>query len=657
MAPTVSVIIPVRNAADTLGRALSSIAAQTYRDFEVIIVDDASTEPLDGRVATVQGLRVSIVRLDQHSGAAAARNAGVLKARGKYLAFLDADDEWLPEKLQQQISFLAGRPRAADGCCTSHYMVPADGSDPTLNRPHRRSGLIEPRTLLFGCNLSPGSTLMVARRCFKKVGLFDESLNRLEDWDWLLRFVLAYELAVIDLPLACIYISDPPRIDHVLAAIDRLRAKFIGEGFLVDRWDRRRFKSALLLETAAAYHRYHHTGHAIFYAARAFLDYPFRNYAFFARLAHHLLRRRKKPATIEGKVLHLITGLHTGGAERTLATAVLARPDKAVPPTIAALTPGGAYAAELKAAGLLVLDLGMGRGLPNPFAVFRLASIIRHERPEVIQSWMYHADLMALLALMVSGRRRSTRLYWGIRCSDMDLSRYGIRLRLIIRLCAWLSRRPDGVVANSEAGREVHKRLGYRPKRFEVVDNGIEPARFTPLRGTRAEVRRALGIPASASVIATVARVDPMKDYDGFLAALGMLPGVQALAIGAGTEALPETAGLHRLGWRDDVPRLLACADILVSSSAFGEGFSNAIAEGMAAGLPVVATDVGDARRIVDSAGTIVPPGDHEALAGAIRALIGNRAERRRLGAAGRRRVIEAFSVERMVAAFERIHR
>ena len=657
LAPTVSVIIPVRNAGATLGRALDSIAAQTYRDFEVIIVDDASSEPLDAKVASARGLRVGIIRLDRHSGAAAARNAGVRAARGKYLAFLDADDEWLPEKLQKQVSFLAGRPRVAEACCASHYMVPVDGSDPTLNRPHHQSGLIEPRSLLFGCNLSPGSTLMVERSCFKKIGPFDESLRRLEDWDWLLRFVLDFELAVIDLPLARIHVSAPPPIDHVLSAIDRLRAKFIGEGLLENSWDRRRFKSALMLKTSAAYHRYRDTGRAIYYAARAFIDYPFRNFAFFAHLAYHLMRRRKKLPPIEGKVLHVITGLHTGGAERTLATLVLARPGKAVPPTIAALTPGGVYAAELEAAGLRVLDLGMRRGFPNPFTVFKLARIIRHERPQVIQSWMYHADLMALLALMLSGRRKSTRLFWGIRCSDMDLSRYGIRLRLVIGLCAWLSRRPDGIIANSEAGREVHKRLGYRSKRFEVVDNGIDAARFALPGGIRAEVRRELGIPARAMVIATIARVDPMKDYETLIAALGSLPGVHALAIGEGTEALPETAGLHRLGRRDDVPRLLAAADVLVSSSAFGEGFSNVIAEGMAAGLPVVASDVGDARRIVAGAGTIVPPGDHETLAGAIRALIGDAKERRRLGAAGRRRIAEAFSIERMVAAFERIYR
>ncbi|HCA26945.1 MAG TPA: group 1 glycosyl transferase [Betaproteobacteria bacterium] len=357
-----------------------------------------------------------------------------------------------------------------------------------------------------------------------------------------------------------------------------------------------------------------------------------------------------------GKVLHVITGLHTGGAERALTTVALAGLQTGNPQTITALTPGGANAVKLEAAGLRVLNLGMRRGFPNPLPIISLARIIRRERPEVIQSWMYHADLVTLLALMISGRRRSTRLFWGIRCSDMDFSRYGLRLRLVVRACAWLSRWPDGVISNSEAGREVHKRLGYRPKRFEVVDNGIDPARFALPRGARAEVRRTLGIPARATVIVMVARVDPMKDYDLFLAALRQLPGVQALAIGAGTEALPEVAGLHRLGRRDDVPNLLAAADILVSSSAFGEGFSNAIAEGMAAGLPIVATDVGDARRIVGGAGKIIPPGDCEALAGAIRALTASRPELRRLGAAGRQRVAEMFSVKRTVAAFERIY-
>src|SRR5262249_35104087 len=161
----------------------------------------------------------------------------------------------------------------------------------------------------------------------------------------------------------------------------------------------------------------------------------------------------------------------------------------------------------------------------------------------------------------------------------------------------------------SAAGMESHRALGYRPARSEIVPNGIEVERYKPDAAARANVRRELGIADNAMVLAHVARVDPMKDHAGFLRAMAQLPDVQALLVAAGTEELAATPSVHRLGRRADVPRLLAAADIVVSSSAFGEGFSNAIAEGMACGLPPVATDVGDARIIIGSTGLVVPAG------------------------------------------------
>ena len=141
-----------------------------------------------------------------------------------------------------------------------------------------------------------------------------------------------------------------------------------------------------------------------------------------------------------------------------------------------------------------------------------------------------------------------------------------------------------------------------------MIANGIDVDRFKPDAAACAAVRSELGLAAEAIVLAHVARVDPMKDHHSFLAAMAELPELRALLIGAGTDILPEAHNVIRLGRRNDVARLLAGADIIVSSSAFGEGFSNAIAEGMACGLPAVATAVGDVGAIVADTGIIVPP-------------------------------------------------
>ena len=366
-----------------------------------------------------------------------------------------------------------------------------------------------------------------------------------------------------------------------------------------------------------------------------------------------------RPTVADGpvRVMHVITSLHTGGAETQLANLLCHDTRAPGDAFVVSLLPGGMLAERLRAAGIRVVDLAMVRGRPSLRGLVRLVWLIRRHRPAIIQSWLYHADFMALTALRLSGRRRATRLVWGIRCSDMDGARYGRGLRWVIRACARRSGRPDAVCANSDAGRMVHLGLGYNTERFVVIPNGIDTARFHPDEQAHAAIRRVLGIDAGRALIAHVARVDPMKDHASFLAAMGRLPEVEALLVGAGTELLPTRPGIHHLGRRSDVSRLLAACDLFVSSSAFGEGFSNAIAEAMACGLPVVATDVGDARMMVGETGLVVPPGDVEAMVKAICVLLSETpSERAARGRAARDRIVSEFSISRCQAAYDDLY-
>lgn len=362
------------------------------------------------------------------------------------------------------------------------------------------------------------------------------------------------------------------------------------------------------------------------------------------------------PSDARGPVMHVITGLDVGGAETMLAALAIAEAEAGDPPLVVSLTEGGDVAARLTAAGVPVFDLGMTKGRPGLGGVFRLAGLIRQHRPAILQSWMYHANLVATAGLTLSGRRGAVRHYWGIRCSDTNFGDYGRVFRLIVRAGAWLSRWPDAVACNSEAGIAVHEALGYRPRRFVLVDNGIDTARFKPDADARAAVRQEFGLSPEARIIATAARLDPMKDYTSLLAALDRLPDVTAIVMGDGTKDLPERPNLLRLGRCDRVPQIFAAADAVVSPSAYGEGFSNAIAEGMACGLPAVATDVGDARRIVGEAGRIVKPRDPAALAAAIEAVLDPLAHAE-TGCAARARIESEFSLRRSVLRFRALHR
>jgi glycosyltransferase involved in cell wall biosynthesis len=227
----------------------------------------------------------------------------------------------------------------------------------------------------------------------------------------------------------------------------------------------------------------------------------------------------------------------------------------------------------------------------------------------------------------------------------------------VIRWNALLSPHADIVIANSQSGIDFHRDRGFRPRRFEMIANGIDPEKFRPDAQARSQFRAELGISDDAIVALHVARVDAMKDHSNFLAAMGQLPSVIGLMVGAGTQDLTLPPNVRALGMRRDTSKLYPAGDIIASTSAFGEGFSNAIAEGMSAGLLPVVTDVGDAGRIVGNCGWVVPPRDPQAFAAALAEVAKlSAASRRRRGIAARTRVLDNFTLAQCVEKYRRLY-
>lgn len=354
------------------------------------------------------------------------------------------------------------------------------------------------------------------------------------------------------------------------------------------------------------------------------------------------------------EAMHVVSGLGVGGAESMLASLVIAKQASGVQQHVVALTRGGENARRLRDAGVEVTELDF-RSDRLPFAqLLQLARLVTLTKPRILQSWMYHADIAATFALALSGRWSVTSLVWGIRCSDMDLSRYRPSLRIVVRTAALLSWLPRAIIANSRAGAQAHLDLGYRPSRLEVIENGIDTVRFAPDPDLRSALRGQLGIPSDALVAICIARVDPMKDHATLLAAMARLPSFTCILVGKGTERLALPTNVMALGLRQDVDRILPMADIVVSSSAFGEGFSNALAEGMAAGLVPVATDVGDCAGIVGDTGILVPPRDEDALVAALERLGADELVLR--GVIARARIASTFSLPASIARFDHFY-
>ncbi len=656
--PLISVIIPVYNRAHEIGRALESVRAQAYPNLEIIIVDDGSNDDLNGALAHFRVLPITLLHHQTRQGAGAARNTGLKASRGDYIALLDSDDEWLPGKLDRQLAFLHSR-NGEIGLLCSGYILTWDETGRQETRSPQSCATY--RRLLMGCDLSPGSTLFAERRVFNECGLFDETLERLEDWDWLLRYLKTGRVEVIPEPMVRIHLSPRPPLDVVQHSTKRLFRKhraWITQNSISDSL---KFLSSLLVEGSASAFYEKKYFRAMWFLSRAVIAWPFRNLTFYNNAIRRMVlipSVETTPASLSERprIMHVITGLDTGGAEKILTDLAIANHHAGESPLLVSLLPGGARYNNLVQAGVDVKEVGLIRGRPGLRGLLRLVELIRTEKPDIIQSWMYHADLYSLIALILSGRRRQTRLYWGIRCSNMDTTQYGLTLRLVIHLCIWLSFLPNGIIANSVEGRNWHLHIGYRPKLFSIIDNGLDISLYQTTPALREEARAELDIDREAFVIGALARNDPMKDYPSLLTTLEKLDSIICIVAGHETEKLPKKPGLVRLGERQDTLRILRAMDVFVSTSAYGEGFSNAITEAMSCELPVVATDVGDSSRIVSDCGIIVEPGDSNALAEAIRKLRQDPALRHELGRRARQRITEEFSLQRMVSAYRNFY-
>lgn len=329
------------------------------------------------------------------------------------------------------------------------------------------------------------------------------------------------------------------------------------------------------------------------------------------------------------RVMHVISGLLHGGAETVLFRLATA-PGGTVRHTVVSMRGEGVMGARLREAGVEVICLDMQGWTGNVHGLWRLYRLLRERRPDVVQTWMYHADLIAGLVARLAGIRA---VAWGVRNSGVSLGESSRSSRIAAWACARVSAWVPGViVACARKAAEVHRAWGYRADRVLVVPNGYDLDVWHPDAAGVAELRARWGVPEGAPLLGSVARWNPLKDHENLLAALALSvrthPDLRCVLIGLGMSrdnadliAMARHYGLldHLifLGRRDDVPVLMRALDIHVLSSK-AEGFPNVVSEAMASGVACVVTDVGDAADIVGEHGWVVPPEDASALAGAI---------------------------------------
>lgn len=228
----ISVVIPAYNCEATIQHTLQSVFQQTFQDFEIIVVDDCSKDATVEVVQKIADSRVKIHRHSENQGASAARNTAIKSASGKYLAFLDSDDEWQADKLTRQVETIRNSVDDLVANVCGYYILDEFDIRRTEIPPHPESWY---RHLLMGCGLATGSTLLVSRDAFEQVGYFDTSLPRYEDWDWMLRFTKQFPLTITNAALATIFRPTRPAAQVVETSmryfLEKHREEFDGSGY------------------------------------------------------------------------------------------------------------------------------------------------------------------------------------------------------------------------------------------------------------------------------------------------------------------------------------------------------------------------------------------------------------------------------------------
>ncbi|MDQ3776530.1 MAG: glycosyltransferase [Pseudomonadota bacterium] len=340
-------------------------------------------------------------------------------------------------------------------------------------------------------------------------------------------------------------------------------------------------------------------------------------------------------------------------------------------PHVISMTAVGTIGQKLRARGVPVESLGMRQGVPNPVALMRLIRRLRDHKPDLVHTWMYHADLMGGVAARLAG---VPTLAWCIHNSTLAPDYNKSQIVAVVKANAFLSHRvPDRILCCSEAARKIHVACGYAREKMVMVPNGFDISHFKPDASARRSVRVELGLSVETALVGLIGRWDPQKNHAGFFSAAAALhlrrPDVHFLLAGHGVDNANQTiqrtlaangltAVTHLLGLRDDIARLMAALDVLASSSSYGEAFPLVLGEAMASGVPCAVTDVGDSAYIVGDTGRVVSAGDMKGLAHAMESLLEMPAEASwALGARARARITERFEISAVVRRYEQFYR
>lgn len=359
-----------------------------------------------------------------------------------------------------------------------------------------------------------------------------------------------------------------------------------------------------------------------------------------------------------------------GGAEKVLLRLLQGMDDDVFENEVFALTTVSPLAEQFTDSGIPVKAFGYSKGNLNIVPFFNVCRSLRQRKPDIVQTWLYHGDLLGGISARMCTR---APVLWNLRQSNLDSRLSPRSTRTIAKICANLSSViPRNIVCGSHAALSVHKALGYDAQKMFLIENGFDTEKYQRTEKWRRDFRSSWGVSDDTVVIGHAARLDPQKDHPTLLHAAAKVieaePSVRFVLCGTDITDAPthlreliDTLGIRDhvtlLGIVDNMTGFYSALDIQVMSSAYGEGAPNVLGEAMSCETPCVTTDIGDSARIIGNTGPVVPVGNDQALSDAILSLVAESSEQRRQrGQAARRRIVEEMPLKKMIKEYQDLY-
>lgn len=344
---------------------------------------------------------------------------------------------------------------------------------------------------------------------------------------------------------------------------------------------------------------------------------------------------------------------------------LIKKTNKDIEHIVISLTKNGPIGEKIQNLDVEIFCLNMTKSLDLINKFFDLKKLLNEKKPDLIQTWLYHSDLIGGIASKLS---LSCPLVWNIRHSDLSSQANKRTTILVAQLSAKLSNYiPDCIISCSKVAKDIHINIGYNKDKIKIIPNGFNVSEFNQLKYDKKKLYDELDISYNNDLIGMVGRYDPQKDYENLLnAALLMKKNYTSIFnqshfvlcgknIDQNNKKLINflqknkmESNFHLLGVRDDIPMIMAALDLFTLSS-LGEGFPNVVGEAMASSTPCVVTNVGDSAYIVGDTGIVVKPkNSFELMQGWVNILSKSKKEKEKLGEEARKRIIDNFTIEKI---------